>query len=349
MMRFDFLSRMASKRAAERETDYETYRRMLTEAALSDKPLADGKVEQIVGLQVKLGLDDKTVDEDGAAIRDYAEAVKASAGIEQVEAALKANETALCNWQTETQKLIDGRAGRLQELYFAVQNSTAARDRAAAAKVQAESLAIDYWKILSKPDPEAEKYKVHLFQSYASTPPASPYHIIDFESVMALPTSFAMQFHFGSLHPYEFTPVSGQTQAELDALLKVARDWVGEKIPQPVYLVKNADAVKMYPRTNYVCYEETLAELRFEKAMPEFDPNKITFVPYPGQQRRELDKWMADLTKRWEAHPWIKNRRPQNDAEDMARITRNAEGDETGQLPRRDRFDMANEMSAPGR
>ena len=310
---FEFLSKLSAKREAVATTDYGRYRQLIAKTATAELSASD--VTALADLMKSLNLSDADLERDAIAVSEHRKAAAAVADYENAQAAKADAQAAGEKWESESKQIIEQRLITANQLLRAIEETGRRFEAAAIARGKALELAAEHWRLLGLPDPaEREKIK-HLAHQFRDQEfPESVHDYFSFEAVIARPSAFiaGLNSHFPHAIFDDFTMVTapGQSQGELDELLAIARERIGDAMNpsdparerlMPSYLLTDGDQpgfpiVATYANIVNV-FAPTLAAV--QKVPPEFNPTKCRWLLHPGQPVADFRRMVAALDKAW--------------------------------------------------
>jgi hypothetical protein len=89
---------------------------------------------------------------------------------------------------------------------------------------KSKALQSEHWQLLGHEDPAITARRKHLVQVVYGRPTDAPYHVMEFESIMASPIGNPINWA-------EFIPAPGQTPEQLAELVARAKQLIGAKLP----------------------------------------------------------------------------------------------------------------------
>jgi hypothetical protein len=302
--------------------DFESYRRLvLKEARGKDSSAAE--VTQCRALMARLNITEVKGRADVATIKRHISLTADVDGVDWAGAQCKA-QAALKSIQAEIEQFVMTKQPeivRLQaEFELAGTNAKAVGEK----RVELVKLAREEWRILGLADPAIVSRTRHIAHQFRKSGlPSTGHEVFSFESLISQPQLHIVDRDGPHPHPvlddYQIDPFEGQTVAERDELVEIAREAIVGEIdsartprpPQAAYLIADEDdavtgfpiVARMNPRIMHT-FGDTLRLVK--ENPPQFDPTQYRFIQHPGQPANEFKSFVGQLTKAWRDNPWQK-------------------------------------------
>ena len=286
-----YVEKKKQSKARQIAEDRSVYRELLHILATAGKlaPKDEQRFETIVG---RLVISDETVEKELAVLEKVTALTAAVAPRAGIVAAIAACEG---DFAELNRRKVAADAEHDEKVQGVSKRHTAAQDRLTAVNKAFDDLTAlqnTHAELLELPDPAAEARKKHLVQVVFGRP-ASPTHgLVEFESLMSDPKAQASLLRHDS--ETIWVPVDGQSEAELQELLALARQLVaGGK--RASYVLSNTDAERV------VCCKDSV---KFADLTKRLNPDQRYFVgeyawqAAPGQNAEQFEKCVAAITRK---------------------------------------------------
>lgn len=324
------LDRLKGKRQAEAATGYALYQKLVRQAA--DADLTEKQVEALANVAKELNIGDADLERDVDAVRAVNLKSVAAADLEGAEAALSVASGEWSKWDEETRRIFATRQGHAAELQSVLQTAQLRKDKAQEAASDLRQLRREFWRVLGAENPDVLDRRRHLIHVFAGEGmPVAPADSPGFQSFEALMLDGN---NAGDLATLQFLPAPGQTQAELDGMLTVAKDWQAGRIVQPAFLLASDTGRMPWGQRSKTIFiaPHVLEDIeamgtgsamdasRIRRWTPPFDADRYTWLPAPGQSPSELDKLLKRVRAAFDSCPLIvAKRRIQREDEERER------------------------------
>lgn len=284
---FNILERLTKTREGKARTTSERYRDLLGELATAGE-LDDKQIQALDKAAAELGFTPEKVATDAKAMARRVQLQQIVANGQGAADAVNVAKDRLRQHEAATAKMLADRAAEVLPLKAAID---AAQSHAGAVRRAASDLATLEKqmgsRLLGDEAPADASNRRHVDHAWATSTARGTYPIIQAEA--------AIGSHVKMQDPdlFTYTPLPGQTEAEMNEALSVARVAFSGELDDRLFLVRQADKYRL------LAAEHMGRRVHFEDAAAAAERGRDwsgqRWMVYPGQTRDELDRLVAEL------------------------------------------------------
>lgn len=281
------LDREELEQKAQAERDYKS----LVRKEAADKLTAKDK-PRVAEVKQLLGVSGERMKQDVATLKKVAALTAAIAPRAEIDAEIAAcakESAALNDRRAKAEEEHNAHVAGINTRHAAAQDRQTVVNQAAA---QLTDLQNTHAELLELPDPAVEGRKKHLVQVVFGQPANPTHSLIEFESIMADSQAQAITLRHDS--DTIWIPVDGQSEAELQQLLALARQLMAGGKPAR-YILPNTESERPKCCTNVVLYADLSRRLNADQKI---FVNEYNWIPAPGQSLEELEKCVSAITRK---------------------------------------------------